>query len=276
MTLRIEYERNEALLAWYGERKRDLPWRSAPDAYAILVSEFMLQQTQAARVIPYYDRFLERYPTVDDLAAASLADVLRLWNGLGYNSRAKRLRDAAQIIAENGWPDTPEALQQLPGVGPYTAAAVASFAFGARVAALDTNARRVLSRWHGEPLDGAVLRRVAEGDLAAEAGDWNQAIMDLGALVCRPRRPSCTTCPVEPWCSGPDGYVPPPPEPRFEGSARQLRGSIMRALVQQPQSVDELRSETGFATEEVVLALEDLGYEELIERDSQGRFQLAD
>ena len=276
MTLRIEYERNEALLAWYGERKRDLPWRSAPDAYAILVSEFMLQQTQAVRVIPYYDRFLERYPTVDDLAAASLADVLRLWNGLGYNRRAKRLRDAARIIAESGWPDTPEDLQQLPGVGPYTAAAVASFAFGARVAALDTNARRVLSRWHGEPLDGAVLRRVAEGDLAAEAGDWNQAIMDLGALVCRPRRPSCTACPVEPWCSGPDGYVPPPPEPRFEGSARQLRGSIMRALVQQPQSLDDLRRETGFATEEVALALEDLSYEELIERDSQGRFQLAD
>lgn len=276
MTLHIELERNEALLAWYGQRKRDLPWRSVPDAYAILVSEFMLQQTQATRVIPYYHRFMMQYPTVDDLAAASLADVLRLWNGLGYNGRAKRLRDTARIIAENGWPDTPEGLKQLPGVGPYTAAAVASFAFGAKVAALDTNARRVLSRWHGEPLDGAVLRRVAEGDLAADAGDWNQAMMDLGALVCRPRRPSCTTCPVEPWCSGPDGYVPPPPEPRFEGSARQLRGSIMRALVQHPQSVDELRRETGFATEEVVLALEDLGYEELIERNSQGRYQLPD
>jgi A/G-specific adenine glycosylase len=276
MTLRIELERNEALLAWYGKRKRDLPWRTEPDAYAILVSEFMLQQTQATRVIPYYHRFLEQYPTIHDLAMASLADVLRLWNGLGYNSRAKRLRDAARIIAESGWPDTPEGLQQLPGVGPYTAAAIASFAFGARVAALDTNARRVLSRWHGEPLDGAVLRRVAEGDLAAEAGDWNQAMMDLGAMVCRPRRPSCTTCPVEPWCSGPDGYVPPPPEPRFEGSARQLRGSIMRALVQHPHSVDDLRRETGFATEEVVLALEDLNYEELIEQDSQGRFQLAD
>lgn len=276
MTFRIELERNTALLAWYGSRKRDLPWRHTPDPYPILVSEVMLQQTQATRVIPFYHRFLEQFPTVEDLADASLADVLGVWNGLGYNSRAKRLRDAARVITQGGWPRTPEDLQQLPGIGPYTAAAVASFAFDVRVAALDTNVRRVLSRWHGEPLDGAVLRRVAQGDLAAEAGDWNQAMMDLGATVCRPRRPACSDCPVEPWCSGPDGYVPPPPEPRFEGSARQLRGSIMRALVQNPRSVDDLRRETGFATEEVALAIEDLAAEELITRDPQGRYRLAD
>ena len=276
MTLRVELERNEALLAWYGARKRDLPWRNVNDPYPILVSETMLQQTQAARVIPFYQRFLEQFPTVHDLARAPLADVLTVWNGLGYNSRAKRLRDAARMIVADGWPRTPEGLQQLPGVGPYTAAAVASFAFDVQVAALDTNVRRVLSRWHGEPLDGAVLRRVADGDLAAQAGEWNQAMMDLGATMCRPRRPACSDCPVEPWCSGPDGYVPPPPEPRFEGSARQLRGSIVRALVRDARSIDELRQETGFATEEVALALEDLAAEELITRNPEGRYQLGD
>lgn len=276
MTTRVEVERNAALLSWYRDRKRDLPWRDADDPYLVLVSEVMLQQTQVSRVMPYFLRFLDRFPSVESLAAAPLSDVLDAWSGLGYNTRARRLRDAAQMVVEGGWPTSPEGLLDLPGVGPYTAAAVASFAFGSRIAAIDTNIRRVLSRWHGEPLDGAVLRAAADADLGTPAGDWNQAVMDLAAGLCRPRQPSCEVCPVEPWCSGPDGYTPPPPQARFEGSARQLRGSIVRAVVREPQSFAQLRRETGFPTHEIEMAVEDLTLEGLISRGEDGCYQVAD
>lgn len=276
MTTRVEVERNEALLSWYQDRKRDLPWRDADDPYVVLVSEVMLQQTQVSRVVPYFRRFLDRFPTVDALAAAPLTEVLEAWSGLGYNTRARRLRDAARMVVEGGWPTSPEGLLDLPGVGPYTAAAVASFAFGSRIAAIDTNIRRVLSRWHGEPLDGAVLRAAADADLGTPAGDWNQAVMDLAAGLCRPRQPSCEVCPVEPWCSGPDGYAPPPPQARFEGSARQLRGSIVRAVVREPQSFVQLCRETGFPTDEIEMAVEDLTLEGLIIRDEHGFYRVAD
>lgn len=276
MTTRVEVERNEALLSWYQDRKRDLPWRDADDPYVVLVSEVMLQQTQVSRVVPYFRRFLDRFPTVDALAAAPLTEVLEAWSGLGYNTRARRLRDAARMVVEGGWPTSPEGLLDLPGVGPYTAAAVASFAFGSRIAAIDTNIRRVLSRWHGEPLDGAVLRAAADADLGTPAGDWNQAVMDLAAGLCRPRQPSCEVCPVEPWCSGPDGYTPPPPQARFEGSARQLRGSIVRAVVREPQSFVQLCRETGFPTDEIEMAVEDLTLEGLIIRDEHGFYRVAD
>jgi A/G-specific adenine glycosylase len=277
MTLDIEIERNEALLTWYRAHARELPWRQEPDPYRVLVSEFMLQQTQAARVVPFYERFVAAYPSIEELAAAALADVISLWSGLGYNTRAKRLRETARIIADRGWPSSVDDLQQLPGVGPYTASAIASIAFGKRVPALDTNVRRVLSRWHGEPLDGRGLRLAAETDLADDAGAWNQALMDLGASVCRPRQPRCDQCPVENWCSGPEAYLAPAPQARFEGSARQLRGSIMRAAVKRPHTFEQLRRETGFPTDEIEMALEDLTAEGLIAlNDDTGEFRIAD
>ncbi len=276
MTARVETERNRALMEWYATSDlRALPWRGETDPYRILVSEFMLQQTQASRVVEPYRAFVARFPTVEALAAADLAEVMALWSGLGYNARAKRLRDAARRIVDRGWPTTPEGLVELPGVGPYTAAAVASFAFGAKVPAIDTNLRRVLSRWYGTPLDGATLRAVAEGAVGDDAGAWNQAMMDFGATVCRPRRPACGACPVGSWCSGPDGYMPPRPHPRFEGSARQLRGAIVRSVVDEPRTFDDLRRETGFPTEEVAMALEDLMYEELIERGPDGTYRIG-
>jgi A/G-specific adenine glycosylase len=216
----------EALLHWYARGRRDLPWRRTTDPYAILVSEVMLQQTQVARVVPRYVQWLERWPTAVALAAATRAEVLAAWVGLGYNRRALALHAAAVVVARDGWPDD---LRTLPGVGPYTAAAVASFAFGAHVAAVDTNARRVAERLgHGPP--GALLP-------PGRAADWNQAVMELGATVCTARTPRCDACPVAAWCaSAGDPAVARRPRARggaaerFEDSNRWVRGRVVAAL----------------------------------------------
>ena len=195
----------------------------------------MLQQTQATRVAAAYRRFLDRFPDPASAAEATTHDLLVAWSGLGYNSRAIRLRDAARHIAANGWPRTVAALQLLPGVGPYTAAAVACFAFGEQVPAIDTNLRRVLNRWTGRPVDGRELADIARRVLPDSlAGDWNQAVMDLGATLCRPRDPDCASCPVAVWCAGPDTYVRPSRQSRFAGSVRQARGAILRILLEHP------------------------------------------
>lgn len=276
MTTALDQERNAALLSWYAEGQRDLPWRDASDPYLVLVSEVMLQQTQAVRVVPYYERFVETFPTVESLAAAPLGDVLAVWTGLGYNGRARRLRDAARMIAAEGWPDTAEELRKLPGIGQYTAAAIASFAFGDHVVTIDTNVRRVISRWNGEPLDGAALQGATEASLGEPAADWNQAVMDLGASVCLARGPRCTECPVADWCAGPESYVPTAPQARFEGSNRQLRGAIVRAVVAAPRTMDDLVRHTGFPPDEVDLAIEDLVTEGLLAGDEKNGFRVAD
>ena len=207
--------RTAALLDWYAVNRRELPWRDESDPYRVLVSEVMLQQTQASRVVSHYRSFVERFPTVQALADGAPADVLAAWQGLGYNRRAIRLHEAARQIAADGWPP-PGELDRLPGVGPYTAAAVACFAFGTPVAAPDTNARRVLSRWEGRALSGRSLWEEAARRLPPEAAAaWNQALMDLGSAVCRPRRPSCDRCPVAAWCTDPSVYEPPRPQGRF-------------------------------------------------------------
>ena len=224
-------DRNRALLEWYDTNQRDLPWRRSADPYLVLVSEAMLQQTQVTRVIPAFEAFIGRWPSIDDLARASTADVLAAWSGLGYNSRALRLQDAAKRIAADGWPTTISGLRTLPGVGPYTAHAIASMAFGETVAAVDTNLRRVISRWVGEPLEGSTLDAVAAEVVTEPGGKWNQAMMDLGAAVCRPRSPRCPECPVRTWCADPGAYTPPPRQSTFEGSTRQLRGALVRAHV---------------------------------------------
>ena len=202
----------DALLRWYDEQGRDLPWRRTRDPYAVLVSEVMLQQTQVARVIPRYEAWLERWPDAAALAAASPADVLREWVGLGYNRRALRLRDACVAVARDGWPVTASGLRALPGVGPYTAAAVASFAFDEQVAAVDVNVARVSGRLGTEP---AAL--VPEG----RAASFNHAMMDLGATICTARRARCEACPVARLC--PSAGVVAAPVPRGGGAAA-LRG----------------------------------------------------
>src|ERR1700704_6553728 len=157
----------ESLLRWYADHGRDLPWRGTRDPYRVLVSEVMLQQTQAARVVPYLERFLARFPDERALAAAPTADILAAWSGLGYNRRALALQRAARIVAREGWPRDEAGLRRLPGVGPYTAAAVASFAFGAHVPAVDTNARRVIERLDRRRRPPAALLRRAAALLPA-------------------------------------------------------------------------------------------------------------
>jgi len=196
------------LLGWYTRHARTLPWRGERSPYAVLVSEIMLQQTQVARVLEYYPRFLARYPTIEDLAAASDDAVRESWEGLGYYARARNLHATARrVVAEHDGelPRAPEALRQLPGIGRYTAGAVASLAYGARVPAVDTNAARVIGRVFGLPNGASRMRRVwsIAATLVAPGRpeDLNQALMDLGATVCVARRPRCRACPVRTVCA---------------------------------------------------------------------------
>lgn len=196
------------ILAWYRKYKRDLPWRRTRDPYRVWISEIMLQQTRVAAVIPYYERFLDHFPDVNALASAPEQALLAAWAGLGYYSRARNLQRAARKIQElGGFPRDYSALRGLPGVGDYTAAALASIAFDLPHAVLDGNVLRVLSRFTGERgnVDSAPvrnrLRAVAEQVLDAKrSGEFNQALMELGALVCLPKQPQCGACPVERQC----------------------------------------------------------------------------
>ena len=219
-----------ALLEWYERVRRPLPWRETRDPYALLVSEVMLQQTQALRVVPYYERWLERFPDVGALAGAPTREVLSLWSGLGYNRRAVALQNAARVVASSGWPDD---LTALPGVGPYTAAAVSSFAWDVQVAAVDTNVRRVLSRRDGVfHAPRALAERAASLLPEGRAATFNQAMMELGATVCRPRAPLCEACPVAPGCGGPLPVVPRAAKTvRFEDTDRWARGRVVAALL---------------------------------------------
>jgi len=212
-------------LAWYSQNGRDLPWRKTRDPYAILVSEVMLQQTQVERVIPRWRAWLERWPTVEALAAASPADAIVEWQGLGYNRRAVSLHRAASIVADRGWPDD---LVELPGVGPYTAAALGNFAFGRDVLPVDTNVSRVQERT-GEGFDGSCA----------------QALFDLGATVCLARIPRCDSCPLEKRCpSRGQRFEPLRKQSAFEGSFRQRRAVALRAVAagEQPTDGDALVS----------------------------------
>ena len=197
-----------ALRVWFSEHGRDLPWRKTRDPYEILVSEVMLQQTQVERVIPRWKAWLERWPTPAALAAASPADVIREWQGLGYNRRALSLHRAAQVIAETGWPDD---LTELPGVGPYTAAAIRNQAHGDPVLPVDTNVARIQERTGHAFGPGAL-----------------QALFDLGATVCLARVPRCGICPLAETCpSRGRRYEPARKQSRFEGSFRQRRAALL-------------------------------------------------
>ena len=226
------------LLAWYGRERRRLPWREAPDPYRVLVSEFMLQQTQVATVVPYFERFVTRYPGVRELAAAPVDDVLAAWSGLGYYRRARNLHAAARRIVERHGGEVPRdarAVRDLPGVGAYTAGALRSIAFGEPAPVVDGNVERVLSRLlrlTGPAGAAAPSRRLWE---AAERlldpgapGDFNQALMELGALVCLPAAPDCDRCPWEPLClarqAGMQGRIP---RPARRPATREMRGAAV-------------------------------------------------
>jgi A/G-specific adenine glycosylase len=221
------------LLAWFRQFQRDLPWRRTKDPYAIWISEIMLQQTRVAAVIPYYERFLSRFPNVRALAEAPQEEVLRLWSGLGYYSRARNLQKAAQqIVAQHGgeFPRGEEGVLALSGIGPYTGAAILSIAFGARHAVLDGNVARVLARLGAVRGDLRESRRwqslqKTAGELLdpKSPGDWNQAMMELGAMICTPRAPQCLLCPVAKFCCARQSGDPEAfPEKRKKREAVQI------------------------------------------------------
>lgn len=273
-----------ALLAWGEEHLRDLPWRATRDPWAILVAEVMLGQTQVERVIPRWTAFLERWPTVRELAATPLSDLLTFWQGLGYPRRAARLHQAATDMADLGGsvPGTLEALLQLPGVGAYTARAVLAFAHEEDVGVVDTNIARVLARHRGVRLTPSGAQLAADAWVPAGAGwAWNQTLMDLGATVCRPV-PRCSACPLAPTCTWSTAGRPEPDpaegsagvsrrQAPYEGSDRQARGRILAALGAGPLPAPELAAVIGSvgardASKAVTLA-EGLVADGLVRRD---------
>lgn len=231
----------EALVSWYEADHRDYPWRETTDPYPILVSEVMSQQTQLDRVVAAWNDFLDEWPTVEALADADRADVVGFWtdHSLGYNNRAKYLHEAArQVVSEHDgeFPRTPDGLQDLMGVGPYTANAVASFAFDAGDAVVDTNVKRVLYRAFDVPDDDGEFERVANEVMPpGESRVWNNAVMELGGVACG-KTPRCDEagCPWREWCHayGTGDFTAPdvPTQPSFDGSRRQMRGRVVKAL----------------------------------------------
>lgn len=260
----------QVLLAWGEAELRDLPWRQSRDPWAVLVSEVMAQQTGVDRVVPYWHAFLSRFPDPAACAAAPVADVLRLWAGLGYNRRGVSLHRCAVAIVERHGGVVPadlDALLALPGVGPYTARAVLAFAHEQPVGVVDTNVGRVLARWEGRPLANGEAQAQADAlaDRAAGTGEgrawlWNQTIMELGAVVCGKRRPDCDLCPVQAGCGwheagGPGSSDVDPAQgsagvgkgqSRFEGSDRQGRGRLVDALRSGPVAVADLPGVMGW------------------------------
>jgi A/G-specific adenine glycosylase len=232
------------LLDWYASEHRDFPWRRTRDPWAVLVSEVMLQQTQASRVTARFPPFLARFPTPGAMATATEADVLVAWAGLGYNRRALALRGAAIAVQQWGWPHDAAGLQRLPGIGPYTARAVAALAFGQPVGAVDTNVRRWLSRRFA--LDSASAGALqGHADALATAGSaissehaaaWMHASMEFGARVCRARAPDCPACPIARGCPSRNraGHVSVVRQAPFGGSDRALRGALLRELAASP------------------------------------------
>ena len=223
------------LLAWYDAHARDLPWRASRDPYRVWVSEIMLQQTRVAAVIEHYHEFLRRFPTVKKLAAAREASVLAAWSGLGYYRRARMLHAAAKVVAgerRGTFPETADDWRTLPGVGRYTAAAIASIAFGEAVAVVDGNVERVLQRIVGKAISGEQIWQQVESLLDRNRpGDFNQAMMELGATVCTPRAPACLTCPLVELCATRGEFA------RAEKKSKQQRREIHYALDRRNGSV---------------------------------------
>ncbi|HUG84477.1 MAG TPA: hypothetical protein VMM13_07920 [Euzebya sp.] len=269
-----------SLLAWHDPADRRLAWRWTTDPYAVLVSEVMAQQTQAARAAQAWTGFMRRFPTVQHLAAAPAADVIQAWEGLGYNRRAVNLHRCAQaVVAHHGGalPEDLAALQALPGVGPYTARAVLAFAFGRDVVPVDTNIARVLARVADRVLTRPQAQRLAD-DLAADGHGpgLSAALMDLGAGLCTARRPRCADCPLLTACSWAGGTAPDPaalgghrprPQGTFDGSARQARGRIVTAVRAGP--IEEVAA-LALAGEHGRVLLDRLVADGLVQREGSG------
>jgi A/G-specific adenine glycosylase len=259
---------------------RDLPWRWTRDPWEILVSEVMLQQTQVQRVIPKYLAFVEAYPTPQACAAASLGDVLRLWHGLGYPRRARNLHAAASAVSGRGsFPDDLDGLLALPGVGPYTARAVLAFAFETDVAVVDTNIARIYARVTGRSLRAREVQAIADAHQAlGESWGWNQSIMELGAIVCRPT-PACEACPVADMCAWRGSGADDPAigsagvsttQARFEGSDRQARGRLLAAAGAGVVGFGSLAAVTGRTTVHATELADALVNEGLLARGVEG------
>ena len=271
------------LARWYEMHGRhDLPWRGTAEPWAILVSEVMLQQTQVARVLPRWEAFLNRWPTPDACASASLTAILREWQGLGYPRRARALHDTASVVAATGWPDTEAGLRSLPGVGPYTARALRVLAFGASsVPPLDVNIARVTARAAlglepEEARQRSVEERLAAGrPRGMSRRDFTYALFDAGALHCR-ARPLCHGCPLATTCVARTRLAASPPErkrrsPRYRGSTRELRGAVIRAMLAEspPATIEELHARTGPAAtgrsaSDIAVVLDTLVHEGLV------------
>lgn len=250
------------LVEWWAEHQRDLPWRRSRDPWAVLVSELMLQQTQVARVVDRWGRFLERFPSVAACAAAPRADVVDEWSGLGYNRRAVYLHRAAQACVERFdgvLPRSVDDLESLPGVGPYTARAVLVFAHEADIGLVDTNAGRFVARaLVGSPVTATVAQATADAAVPPGQGwSWGQAVFDLGATVCTKRSPRCDACPIVDHCAWANaGHPQPDPiegsagisaaQSRFEGSDRQGRGRLVAVLRRRSVTDEELASVMGW------------------------------
>ena len=252
----------QRVLAWAAAYHRDLPWRHTRDPWPVLVAEVMLQQTQADRVVPFWHAFLEEFPDPQSCASAPLDAVLRRWSGLGYPRRARNLQRAAQVVVADHGGELPaelDALLALPGVGPYTARAVLAFAFERDVAVVDTNTGRVLARRAGERLTPKRAQQLADAWVPAGHGwAWNQGLLDLGARRCRPAAPDCVGCPVRRTCAwARAGWPEPDPaarsagvsvtQARFEGSARQARGRLVRALEHGPVALGDVAEVIGWS-----------------------------
>ncbi|GAC1530064.1 MAG: A/G-specific adenine glycosylase [Acidimicrobiales bacterium] len=249
-----------ALLGWAPEGWRELPWRRTRDPWAVLVSELMLQQTQAARVVPRWQSFMDRWPTATRCADDSVAEVVRAWAGLGYNRRALHLHRCAVEVVERHEGELPAdltALLSLPGIGPYTARAILVFAFGVDVGVVDTNAARIAARAvAGRPLAAAEAQAVADGLVPAGRGwEWNQAVLDLGARVCTARRPRCDRCPLATECAwlGAGGDDPAERsagvtrrQSAFRGSDREGRGRLVEALRAGPVAIEDVARVCGW------------------------------
>ena len=293
-----------ALLAWFDRDGRTLAFRDSrdPDPWEVLVSEVMAQQTQVGRVVERWRGFMDRFPTPAALAGAPTGEVIRAWQGLGYNRRAIDLQRAARAIVASGGrvPEDVDALRALPGVGPYTARAVAAIAFGRPVGAVDVNVRRVLGRLtQAAPASGASVAPITPGEMQvaadmlvdpARTADWTHALMDLGATVCRPARPACTACPVQSWCAFAGGAArsgdppaPRPPRPArgssvpFEATTRWLRGRIVDRLCSAPPGTSlSFDGSLGLhAPAAVSAALLSLAADGLVELDGSGAARLA-
>lgn len=269
----------EPLLEWSESSLRDLPWRRTRDPWAVLVSEVMLQQTQVARVVDRWHDFLERFPTATACADAGAAAVIECWAGLGYNRRAVNLWKCAVEVRDRfggSLPDEVASLQLLPGIGPYTARAVAVFAFERHEAVVDTNVGRLLARWLGRPLTPREAQAVAD-DLVppGESWRWNQTLLDFGATVCAKRAPACAGCPVVDVCAwrgdGDDPAVGSAAvsggQSRFEGSRRQVRGRILEACRRGSVPLGQLSElgRPGDRSDDVRGILDDLVAEGLVE-----------